>query len=321
MPEEFTAARNARAKEAKAAGDAESRRRCRPSASRPPGRGCSTSSCAGTADEVQQVLDLGAQLRAAQGNLGAAEVRALDQQRRQLTRAVAQQARTLGQDAGRRVTDQVTTDVEETLRSAMVDEAAGAALLTGLLTDTFSSTGLEPVDLSRVVAVPGSAAGAATAQPVPTASEHVEEPDPDHERRVARPRRRWPPRRPTSRRRARPPTRPARLAARPARSARRSRPSATRPGAGCARSEAARDGRRAGGRRDPRPREGGRPPGVGDRGRRAVAAPARPAARAAVTGRVTSGRPRVAVDLQIRGLGGQPHSLPGSARARRRPPG
>ena len=39
----------------------------------------------------------------------------------------------------------------------MVDPEAGAALSTGLLTDTFSSTGIEPVDLSRVLALGGPA--------------------------------------------------------------------------------------------------------------------------------------------------------------------
>jgi hypothetical protein len=185
MPEEFTATRNARAKEAKAAGDAELAAQVQGLRKPTAGAWLLNQLVRRHADEVQQVLDLGAQLRAAQGSLGAAEVRALDQQRRQLTRAVAQQARALGQDAGRRVTEQVTTDVEETLRSAMVDEAAGAALLTGLLTDTFSSTGLEPVDLSRVVAVAGSATGATTAQQAATTPEEVEEPDPTHERRVA----------------------------------------------------------------------------------------------------------------------------------------
>jgi hypothetical protein len=185
VPEEFTATRNARAKEAKAAGDAELAAQVQALRKPTAGAWLLNQLVRRHADEVQQVLDLGAQLRAAQGSLGAAEVRALDQQRRQLTRAVAQQARALGQDAGRRVTDQVTTDVEETLRSAMVDEAAGAALLTGLLTDTFSSTGLEPVDLSRVVAVTGSATGATTAQQAATAPEVVEEPDPALERRVA----------------------------------------------------------------------------------------------------------------------------------------
>jgi hypothetical protein len=188
VPEEFTATRNARAKEAKAAGDAELAAQVQALRKPTAGAWLLNQLVRRHADEVQQVLDLGAQLRAAQGSLGAAEVRVLDQQRRQLTRAVAQQARRLGLDAGRRVTDQVTTDVEETLRSAMVDEAAGAALLTGLLTDTFSSTGLEPVDVSRVVAVTGSATGATTAQQAATAPEVVEEPeeiDPAHERRVA----------------------------------------------------------------------------------------------------------------------------------------
>ena len=184
VPEEFTAARNARAKEAKAAGDTELAAQVQALRKPTAGAWLLNQLVRVHADEVQQVLDLGAQLRAAQGSLGAAEVRALDQQRRQLTRAVAQQARRLGLDAGRRVTDQVTADVEETLRSAMVDEAAGAALLTGVLTDTFSSTGLEPVDLSRVVAV----AGPTTARPVVAASDDVEqaaEPDPAHERLVA----------------------------------------------------------------------------------------------------------------------------------------
>ena len=134
------------------------------------------------------MLDLGAQLRAAQGTLGADELRALDRQRRQLTRAVAEQARALGRDAGRRVTDQTTADVEETLRSAMVDAAAGAALSTGLLTDTFSATGLEPVDLSRVVALGAPAAdpAAAAAEGSAAPTGDAEAPDPARQRRVAK---------------------------------------------------------------------------------------------------------------------------------------
>jgi DNA repair exonuclease SbcCD ATPase subunit len=58
----------------------------------------------------------------------------------------------------------VTADVEETLRSAMVDEAAGRALATGLLTDTFSATGIDPVDLTRVVALPAAGLAAAPAR-------------------------------------------------------------------------------------------------------------------------------------------------------------
>ena len=153
-PEDFTAARNARAGEAKAAGDAELAARVRSLRRPTAGAWLLNQLVRRHADLVQQVLDLGGQLRAAQGTLGADELRALDGQRRQLTRAVAEQAAGLGRDAGRRVTAATTADVEETLRSAMVDAEAGAALFAGLLTDTFSSTGLEPVELARVTALP-----------------------------------------------------------------------------------------------------------------------------------------------------------------------
>jgi hypothetical protein len=66
---------------------------------------------------------------------------------------VAVQAVANATGAGRKVSPQVAADVEETLRSAMVDPNAGAALASGRLTDNFSSNGLEPVDLSRVVAL------------------------------------------------------------------------------------------------------------------------------------------------------------------------
>ncbi len=183
-PEEFTAARNARAKEAKAAGDAELAARVQ-SLRKPTAGACLLNQLVRQhADDVQQVLDLGGQLRAAQGTLGADELRALDRQRRQLTRAVAEQAAGLGRDAGRRVTAATTAEVEETLRSAMVDAVAGAALATGLLTDTFSSTGLEPVDLSRVVALPPPGA-TASAQPATAASEADHDADAARQRRVA----------------------------------------------------------------------------------------------------------------------------------------
>ena len=184
VPEEFTAARNERAKVAKAAGDVELAGRVHSLRKPTAGAWLLNQLVRRHGDEVRQVLDLGARLRAAQGTLGADELRALDRQRRQLTRAVAEQARDLGRDAGRRVTDATTADVEETLRSAMVDAAAGAALSTGLLTDTFSSTGIEPVDLSRVVAL------APPADPDDPAAEggteDVAGPDPARQRLVAR---------------------------------------------------------------------------------------------------------------------------------------
>ncbi len=183
-PEEFTAARNARAKEATAAGDAELATRVQSLRKPTAGAWLLDRLVRQHPGLVQQVLDLGGQLRAAQGTLGADELRALDGQRRQLTRAVAEQAAGLGRDAGRRVTAATTAEVEETLRSAMVDAVAGAALATGLLTDTFSSTGLAPVDLSRVAALPPDDATAST-PPVPAGGGADEAADAAHRRRVA----------------------------------------------------------------------------------------------------------------------------------------
>jgi hypothetical protein len=186
VPEEFTAARNERARAAKAAGDGELAGRVQSLRKPTAGAWLLNQLVRRHGDEVQQVLDLGARLRAAQGTVGSDELRALDRQRRQLTRAVAEQAAGLGREAGRRVTGATTADVEETLRSAMVDAAAGDALATGLLTDTFSSTGIEPVDLSRVVALaPPPAEPADTASGGGNDSEDAARPDPARERLVA----------------------------------------------------------------------------------------------------------------------------------------
>ena len=151
-PEDFTAVRNARSAQAKAAGDTELAATV--SVLRKPtvGYWMLILLVRRHPDEVERLFDLGARLRAAQGTIGAAELRTLGEERRRLTKAVAEQAAALGAEAGRRVSRQVVDEVEETLRSAMVDPAAGAALATGQLVETFSSTGLEPGDLSRSVA-------------------------------------------------------------------------------------------------------------------------------------------------------------------------
>lgn len=169
-PEEFTAARNACAKAAKADGDRELAAEVQALRKPTAGAWLLNQLVRRHRGEVDGILELGIRLRAAQGTLGAADLRALDEQRRQLTRAVAQQAVAIGVAAGRRVSAQVAAGVEETLRSAMVDPDAGAALATGLLTDTFSSNGLDPVDVSRVVALGDRANRSAGPAPSGTAS-------------------------------------------------------------------------------------------------------------------------------------------------------
>ncbi|MBM6402314.1 hypothetical protein [Phycicoccus sonneratiae] len=156
-PEEFTAARNTAAAEAKSSGDTDLAAAVKALRKPSVGAWLLNRLVREHGAEVEQVLELGARLRAAQGTLAAAELRALDTQRRALTRAVAGQAVAIGQSSGRSVSAAVAAAVEETLRSAMVDPDAGTALTSGLLVDTFSASGLDPVDLSRAVAVEGAA--------------------------------------------------------------------------------------------------------------------------------------------------------------------
>lgn len=106
------------------------------------------------ADQVEQVLQLGSALRAAQASLAGEDLRQLGRQRRQLTAAVTRQARALAAELGQNVGEPVAQQVEETLHAAMIDEDAAAAVRTGLLTKALTATGVESVDVLAVVAVP-----------------------------------------------------------------------------------------------------------------------------------------------------------------------
>ncbi|QKE83387.1 hypothetical protein [Arthrobacter sp. NEB 688] len=162
-PEEFIAARNTAAAQAKSTGDAGLAASVKALRRPVAGAWVLNRLVRDDPEQVHGVLELGARLRAAQGTLAAAELRALDAQRRELTRAVARQAVDAVRGEGKPVSAAVVGAVEETLRSAMVDAGVGAALATGRLVDTVSASGLEPVDLSRVVAL-GPEGGAAPAR-------------------------------------------------------------------------------------------------------------------------------------------------------------
>jgi hypothetical protein len=104
-------------------------------------------------DLVDQVLSLGVQLRQAQAGLQGDQLRALAHQRRQLVAAVVKEVRTLAADAGLKVTEPVARQVEDTLTAAMVDEAAAAAVHTGMLTESLESTGIGSLAVGSVVGV------------------------------------------------------------------------------------------------------------------------------------------------------------------------
>ena len=113
-------------------------------------------------DQVDQVIGVGQALREAQEGMDGAELRALTRQRRQLTSAVTQQARTLARDEGVKVTEAVAEQVEATLTAAMLDPACARAVRSGLLTAALSATGVDEVDVAAVVAVPEALGFSAT---------------------------------------------------------------------------------------------------------------------------------------------------------------
>ena len=152
--EEFTGTRNERAKDAKTEGDKALADSIKNLAKPSLAAWVVNMLIRHQADEVEQVLTLGAALRQAQADLDGAELRQLNKQRRQLINAVTRQGRALARELGQRIGDAVATQVEETLHAAMVDETAATAVRSGLLAKAFTSTGLGPVDLDGVVAVP-----------------------------------------------------------------------------------------------------------------------------------------------------------------------
>jgi DNA repair exonuclease SbcCD ATPase subunit len=141
------------------------------------------------ADQVDQVLSVGAALREAQAAMSGDSLRELTKQRRQLTAAVTQQARSLAADAGVKVTQAVADQVEATLTAAMVDEGCAQAVRSGLLVTALSTTGIDEIDVASAVAVPealGFVASPRDAEvPGPPDLHVVPDPDADQKALVA----------------------------------------------------------------------------------------------------------------------------------------
>ena len=130
------------------------------------------------ADQVTQVLELGAALREAAAGMQGEELRALTRQRRQLTAAVTTGARALASGEGVKVTQAVADQVESTLTAAMLDARCAEAVRSGLLVTALAATGVDEVDLGAAVATPDALGFTASATERPPPDLHVV-PDPD----------------------------------------------------------------------------------------------------------------------------------------------
>src|SRR4051794_3922727 len=106
------------------------------------------------AEQVDQVLAVGAALRQAQESMSGDELRQLTRRRRQVTAAVTTQARRLAREHGQKITEAVAGQVEATLSAAMVDEGCAKAVRSGMLLTPLEATGVDEVELDRAVALP-----------------------------------------------------------------------------------------------------------------------------------------------------------------------
>lgn len=162
---EFTPARDAAAKEAKAAGDAELAARVKKLRKPALSAWAVNLLVRREADQIEQVMALGEQLRAAAESLDGEELRALTRQRRQLTAALTTTTRRLARAEGVKITEAVAGQVEGMLNAALLDPVAAEVVRTGLVVSAFTSTGVSEVDVASVCAVP-EAVGGWTALPV-----------------------------------------------------------------------------------------------------------------------------------------------------------
>lgn len=178
---EFTARRDARAKELKTAGQPEVSAAVK--ALRKPTLAAWVVDLLVRVEgeQIAQVLAVGAALQEAQAGMDAGELRALTRQRRQLTAALTGRARAAAAEVGVRLTESVAEQVEATLTAAMLDAGCADAVRSGLLVAPLRATGVDPADVAVAVALPdalGFTAAPRAPEPPPRPELHVV-PDPD----------------------------------------------------------------------------------------------------------------------------------------------
>ncbi|MCU1447241.1 transposase [Cryobacterium sp.] len=153
QPQDFTAARNARAAELKTS-DAALAKQIAALRKPAPAAWVVNLLAREDTDALTALLDLGEQMRTAQEQLDRDALRRLGGERRAavaaLTRAGA--ARAAGLD--RPPTAAVLGEVEQTLLAGTSDPAAAGAVASGLLVKPLHAGGFDPVDLGDAVAVP-----------------------------------------------------------------------------------------------------------------------------------------------------------------------
>lgn len=104
-------------------------------------------------DDLDDLLDLGAQLREAQREVAADRVKALTANTQALVRRTLDGVAAVAADGGAPLSAALLGQVEQTLRAAMADEDAAGAVRAGVLAKPLAPAGFGPVDLDGAVAV------------------------------------------------------------------------------------------------------------------------------------------------------------------------
>ena len=153
-PGDFTATRDARAAEARKAGDRELAAAIR-GFRRPTTSAYAVNLLAQRrAERLVELTEVGERIRAAQLDRAGDEVRRLTERRHEVVAALAAEAAGLAAEAGHPLRDDAVREVTGTLDAALADPDAAEAVRSGRLAVALSYAGMGAVDLSGAVAVP-----------------------------------------------------------------------------------------------------------------------------------------------------------------------
>ncbi len=163
--DQFTAARNERAKQARAEGDNRAAVAIGKLAKPSKVAWLANRLAREHAEEIRPLLELGETMRQATASLDAERLRQASRQQHQIVHALVQQAESLASEAGQAMSDAIARGLEDTLHAALADEQAARQLSQGRLTSGLSRSGFPSVDASAAQAAAWSAAQEKRAEP------------------------------------------------------------------------------------------------------------------------------------------------------------
>jgi hypothetical protein len=166
-PGDFTAARDERARQVRAAGQRDDAAAIKKLA-RPTASAWLVNQLARTASkQLTGLYELGEELQEAQRALAGDRLRELSVQRRQVVSDLMAAVSDLAGRSGQSASDAVLGEVRATLEAALADADARVAVRSGRLTKALAYAGLGEVDLTAAVAVPAPARAATATRDSP----------------------------------------------------------------------------------------------------------------------------------------------------------